>query len=85
MATTDFFGNLGQIIHDILGTANKIYRDMADVGDHKKRAKYRYTTFASFGERTSIEKKRSFKQFYLFQSFSGSHLKHSCLCYQLMS
>ena len=58
MATTDFFGNLGQIIHDILGTANKIYRDMADVGDHKKRAKYRYTTFASsvdtipFGERT---------------------------------
>ena len=43
MATTDFFGNLGQIIHDILGTANKIYRDMADVGDHKKRAKYRYS------------------------------------------
>ena len=42
MATTDFFGNLGQIIHDILGTANKIYRDMADVGDHKKRAKYRW-------------------------------------------
>ena len=41
MATTDFYGNLGQIIHDILGAANKIYRDMADVGDHKKRAKYR--------------------------------------------
>ena len=44
MATTDFFGNLGQIIHDILGTANKIYRDMADVGDHKKRAKYRFAS-----------------------------------------
>jgi len=44
MATTDFFGNLGQIIHDILGTANKIYRDMADVGDHKKRAKYRFSS-----------------------------------------
>ena len=42
MATTDFFGNLGQIIHDILGTANKIYMDMADVGAHKKRAKYRW-------------------------------------------
>ena len=41
MATTDFYGNLGQIIHDILGAGNKIYRDMADVGDHKKRAKYR--------------------------------------------
>merc|ERR1712152_31146 len=44
MATTDSFGNLGQIIHDILGTANKIYRDMADVGDHKKRAKYRFSS-----------------------------------------
>jgi len=44
MATSDFFGNLGQIIHDILGTANKIYRDMADVGDHKKRAKYRFSS-----------------------------------------
>ena len=41
MASTDFYGNLGKIIHDILGAANKIYRDMADVGDHKKRAKYR--------------------------------------------
>ena len=44
MAATDFYGNLGKIIHDILGAANKIYRDMADVGDHKKRAKYRYRT-----------------------------------------
>ena len=44
MATTDFYGNLGQIIHDILGAANKIYRDMADVGDHKKRAKYRFAS-----------------------------------------
>merc|ERR1711930_34945 len=31
-------------IHDILGAANKIYRDMADVGDHKKRAKYRFSS-----------------------------------------
>ena len=38
MASTDFYGNLGKIIHDILGAGNKIYRDMADVGDHKKRA-----------------------------------------------
>jgi len=44
MATTDFYGNLGTIIHDILGAANKLYRDMADVGDHKKRAKYRFSS-----------------------------------------
>merc|ERR1711953_1564518 len=44
MAATDFYGNLGKIIHDILGAANKIYRDMADVGDHKKRAKYRFSS-----------------------------------------
>merc|ERR1712223_1139163 len=44
MASTDFYGNLGKIIHDILGAANKIYRDMADVGDHKKRAKYRFSS-----------------------------------------
>lgn len=44
MAREDFFGNLGVIIHDILGAANKIYRDMADVGDHKKRAKYRFSS-----------------------------------------
>merc|ERR1712020_156825 len=41
---TDFYGNLGKIIHDILGAGNKIYRDMADVGDHKKRAKYRFSS-----------------------------------------
>merc|ERR1711997_162631 len=44
MAATDFYGNLGKIIHDILGAGNKIYRDMADVGDHKKRAKYRFSS-----------------------------------------
>ena len=44
MASTDFYGNLGKIIHDILGAGNKIYRDMADVGDHKKRAKYRFAS-----------------------------------------
>merc|ERR1712045_1000888 len=44
MAREDFFGNLGVIIHDILGAGNKIYRDMADVGDHKKRAKYRFSS-----------------------------------------
>merc|ERR1712226_288898 len=44
MASTDFYGNLGKIIHDILGAGNKIYRDMADVGDHKKRAKYRFSS-----------------------------------------
>jgi len=44
MAATDFYGNLGKIIHDILGAANKIYRNMADVGDHKKRAKYRFSS-----------------------------------------
>jgi len=44
LSKEDFFGNLGTIIHEILGVANKIFRDMADVGDHKKRAKYRFST-----------------------------------------
>merc|ERR1712128_253927 len=44
LSKDDFFGNMGTIIHDILGAANKIFRDMADVGDHKKRAKYRFSS-----------------------------------------
>lgn len=44
LSKQDFYGNLGTIIHDILGAANKIFRDMADVGDHKKRAKYRFSS-----------------------------------------
>lgn len=44
LSKEDFFGNMGTIIHDILGAANKIFRDMADVGDHKKRAKYRFSS-----------------------------------------
>jgi len=44
LAQTDFKANMGTIIHDILGAANKIFRDMADVGDHKKRAKYRFSS-----------------------------------------
>lgn len=43
-ATTDFKANLGKIIHDILGVSNKIFADMSDVGDHKKRAKYRFAS-----------------------------------------
>jgi hypothetical protein len=42
LAAGDFKANTGEIIHDILGAANKVFRDMSDVGDHKKRAKYRY-------------------------------------------
>jgi len=44
LSATDFKGNMSTIIHDILGAANKIFRDMADVGDHKKRAKYRFSS-----------------------------------------
>jgi hypothetical protein len=43
-AATDFKANLGKIIHDILGVSNKIFADMSDVGDHKKRAKYRFAS-----------------------------------------
>merc|ERR1711983_422828 len=31
LSKEDFFGNMGTIIHDILGAANKIFRDMAEV------------------------------------------------------
>merc|ERR1711887_98435 len=44
LAAGDFKANTGEIIHDILGAANKVFRDMSDVGDHKKRAKYRFSS-----------------------------------------
>jgi len=44
LAKGDFKANTGEIIHDILGAANKVFRDMSDVGDHKKRAKYRFSS-----------------------------------------
>merc|ERR1711944_83391 len=40
LATKDFKGNLGTIIHDIYQTAHLMFGDMPQ-GDHKKRAKYR--------------------------------------------
>merc|ERR1711992_187218 len=44
LAAGDFKANTGEIIHDILGAANKVFRDMSDVGDHKKRAEYRFSS-----------------------------------------
>jgi len=44
LAAGDFKANTGEIIHDILGAANKVFKDMSDVGDHKKRAKYRFSS-----------------------------------------
>merc|ERR1711934_987334 len=43
LATTDFKANLGKIIHDIYQTAHLMFSDMPQ-GDHKKRAKYRFTS-----------------------------------------
>merc|ERR1712117_542869 len=43
LATKDFKGNLGQIIHDIYQTAHVMFNDMPQ-GDHKKRAKYRFAS-----------------------------------------
>jgi len=43
LASTDFKGNLGQIIHDIYKTARQMFNDMPE-GDHKKRAKYRFAS-----------------------------------------
>ena len=43
LASTDFKGNLGQIIHDIYKTARQMFSDMPE-GDHKKRAKYRFAS-----------------------------------------
>merc|ERR1719317_1823283 len=39
LATKDFKGNLGKIIHEIYQTAHVMFGDMPQ-GDHKKRAKY---------------------------------------------
>jgi hypothetical protein len=41
LANSDFHNNLGKIIHDIYLTGHNLFRDMP-LGDHKKRAKYRY-------------------------------------------
>merc|ERR1712088_1267391 len=49
LAAGDFKANTGEIIHDILGAANKVFRDMSDVGDHKKRAKYRFSSKTLMG------------------------------------
>merc|ERR1712048_1473006 len=43
LASGDFKGNLGKIIHDIYQTAHIMFSDMPQ-GDHKKRAKYRFTS-----------------------------------------
>jgi len=43
LAAKDFKGNLGQIIHDIYQTAHGLFKDLP-LGDHKKRAKYRFAS-----------------------------------------
>jgi len=43
LATKDFKGNLGTIIHDIYQTAHNMFNDIP-AGDHKKRAKYRFAS-----------------------------------------
>merc|ERR1712050_45201 len=43
LASGDFKGNLGKIIHDIYQTAHTMFGDMPQ-GDHKKRAKYRFAS-----------------------------------------
>ena len=43
LASSDFKGNLGKIIHDIYQTARQMFSDMPE-GDHKKRAKYRFAS-----------------------------------------
>merc|ERR1712055_901577 len=43
LASGDFKGNLGKIIHDIYQTAHLMFSDMPQ-GDHKKRAKYRFAS-----------------------------------------
>merc|ERR1712102_120022 len=43
LASKDFKGNLGPIIHDIYQTAHGLFRDLPQ-GDHKKRAKYRFAS-----------------------------------------
>merc|ERR1711936_938218 len=43
LASKDFKGNLGQIIHDIYQTAHVMFADMPQ-GDHRKRAKYRFAS-----------------------------------------
>merc|ERR1712121_6760 len=45
LASSDFKGNLGRIIHDIYQTAHGLFKDLPQ-GDHKKRAKYRFASKA---------------------------------------
>merc|ERR1711884_595795 len=45
LAKSGFKDNLGQIIHDIYQTAHLMFNDMPQ-GDHKKRAKYRFSKLA---------------------------------------
>merc|ERR1712133_57881 len=43
LASSDFKGNLGKIIHDIYQTAHGLFKDLPQ-GVHKKRAKYRFAS-----------------------------------------
>merc|ERR1711942_433061 len=43
LSKQDFQGNLGKVIHDIYQTAHIMFGDMP-MGDHKKRAKYRFAS-----------------------------------------
>merc|ERR1712180_378356 len=43
LASSDFKGNLGKIIHDIYQTAHGLFKGLPQ-GDHKKRAKYRFAS-----------------------------------------
>merc|ERR1711931_590178 len=43
LASSDFKGNLGKIIHDIYQTAHGLFKDLPQ-GDHKKRAEYRFAS-----------------------------------------
>merc|ERR1712212_943503 len=43
LASSDFKGTLGKIIHDIYQTAHGLFKDLPQ-GDHKKRAKYRFAS-----------------------------------------
>merc|ERR1711872_564948 len=59
LASSDFKGNLGKIIHDIYQTAHGLFKDLPQ-GDHKKRAKYRFASktlmrVPSSGLKTEVE------------------------------
>jgi len=59
LVAKDFQGNLGKIIHDIYQTAHVMFSDMP-LGDHKKRAKYRFASKTLMrnlpaGKKTEVE------------------------------